>query len=150
LHTNDAPGAVSRLLDMGAEPFMLAASLNLCQAQRLVRRVCSRCKKPVKVPQTFLEKHADELPDDIGDEPRTYQGDGCKHCGGSGYKGRTAVVEMMPVTPELQEMIAEGASLAEIRKKARQQGMVTLMENGIRKAFEGVTSLEEVLRVTST
>jgi len=149
LHTNDAPGAISRMLDMGIEPFMLSASLNLCQAQRLVRRVCNRCKKPVKIPNTFLDKYRDAMPDDAGNVTHTYQGSGCKHCGGSGYKGRTSVVEMMPVSADLKEMIAEGSTIAEIRKRAREEGMTTLLENGIRKAFAGITTLEEVLRVTS-
>jgi len=149
LHTNDAPGAVSRLLDMGIEPFMLAASLNLCQAQRLVRRVCGRCKKPVKIPQTVLDRYRDDLPEGTDKKARAYQGAGCKHCGGTGYKGRTSVVEMMPVSPELKEMIAEGATIADIRKKALEQGMITLLQNGLRKALAGITSLEEVIRVTS-
>ncbi len=149
LHTNDAPGAISRLIDMGAEPFMLSASLNLLEAQRLVRRICGRCKKPAKMPQTFLDRHRDEMPDDVEDATRAYQGEGCKHCNGSGYKGRTCVVEMMEVTPTLKEMIAAGATIADIGAKAREEGMITLMQNGLRKVLQGVTTLEEVVRVTS-
>ena len=149
LHTNDAPGAISRLIDMGAEPFMLSASLNLLEAQRLVRRICDRCKKPVKMPQTFLDRHRDEMPKDVDDVTRIYQGDGCKHCGGTGYKGRTCVVEMMVVTPAIKEMIAGGSTVADIGAKARGEGMITLMENGPRKALAGVTTLEEIMRVTS-
>ncbi|MFO7897804.1 MAG: GspE/PulE family protein [Planctomycetota bacterium] len=149
LHTNDAPGAVSRLLDMGVEPFMLSASLNLAQAQRLVRRVCQRCKKPVKIPQTFLDKHADELPEGSENAQHTYQGEGCEQCNGTGYKGRTCVAEMMPVTPTVKAMIAEGANISDLRDKARQEGMATLFECGLRKAFAGITSLEEIIRVTS-
>jgi type IV pilus assembly protein PilB len=150
LHTNNAPGAVSRLIDMGVEPFLLAASLNLAQAQRLVRKICEKCKKPVKVPQEFLDKYRDVLPQDLGPLSRTYHGEGCEACGGTGYRGRTCVVEMMPVTPALKEIIARNATLAEITAAARQQGMISLLENGLRKAFAGVTALEEVLRVTAT
>ena len=149
LHTNDAPGAISRLLDMGIEPFMLAASMNLCQAQRLVRKVCPRCKKAVKIPQTFIDKYREDLPPGSEKSTHTYAGTGCKHCNGNGYKGRTSVVEMMPVTPTLKDMIADGATIAQIRKKALEEGMITLMQNGIRKAYAGITTLEEVLRATS-
>ncbi len=149
LHTNDAPGAVSRLLDMGVEPFMLSASLNLAQAQRLVRRVCDRCKKPVKIPQTVLDKYGDEFPEDARDARYTYQGEGCEHCGNTGYKGRTCVAELMPVRPDIKAMIADGANIAELRARAREQGMTTLFQCGIRKALAGVTTLEEVVRVTS-
>ena len=150
LHTNDAPGAVSRLLDMGVEPFLLSASLNLCQAQRLVRKICEKCKKPVKVPRELLERYRDSLPQDLLNLSRTYRGEGCKNCNGTGYRGRTCVVEMMPVTPELKDMIARHATIAEIKQKAKEEGMISLLENGLRKAFTGVTTLEEVLRVTST
>ena len=150
LHTNDAPGAISRLIDMGIEPFMLAASLNLCEAQRLVRRVCNRCKKAVKIPQTVLDKYQHMFPEDCDNKTYMYQGSGCKQCNGSGYKGRTCVVEMMAVTPELKELIAEGKTIAVIREQARKDGMTTLFENGLRKALAGVTTLEEVIRVTSS
>jgi type IV pilus assembly protein PilB len=149
LHTNDAPGAISRLLDMGIEPFMLAASMNLCEAQRLIRRVCPRCKKPVKIPQGFLDRHQADLPPGSEKVTHSYTGEGCKHCNGTGYKGRTSVVEMMPVTPTLKEMIADGATIAQIKKKAIEEGMITLLQNGIRKAFAGITTIEEVLRVSS-
>jgi len=149
LHTNNAPGAISRLLDMGTEPFLLAASLNLCQAQRLVRKVCEQCKRPTKVPERFLDKYRDSLPKDLGSSPRVYKGQGCEKCGGSGYKGRTCVVEMMPVTSDVSDLIASGATIADISKRAREEGMITLLENGLRKAFAGITSLEEVLRVTA-
>ena len=149
LHTNDAPGAISRLIDMGAEPFMLSASLNLLEAQRLVRRICDRCKKPAKMPQTFLDRHRDDMPDDVTDPTRVYQGEGCKHCNGSGYKGRTCVVEIMEVSPAIKEMIAAGSMIAEITARAREEGMITLMQNGLRKVLAGITTLEEVMRVAS-
>jgi len=150
LHTNDAPGAISRLIDMGAEPFMLSASLNLLEAQRLVRRICDRCKKPAKMPQTFLDRHRHEMPDDAADLTHIYQGEGCKHCNGTGYKGRTCVVEIMEITAAIKEMIAGGSTIADIAAKAREEGMITLIQNGIRKVLAGVTTLEEVMRVTST
>jgi type IV pilus assembly protein PilB len=149
LHTNDAPGAVSRLLDMGIEPFMLAASLNLCQAQRLVRRLCAQCKKAAKVPQTFFERNRRHLPPNVTEHTPMYVADGCQHCNGSGYKGRTSVVEMMPVTESLKQLIADGANLAQIKKEAAEEGMITLYENGLKKVYQGLTSLEEVLRTTT-
>jgi len=103
----------------------------------------------VKMPQTFLDRHRDEMPKDVDDVTRIYQGEGCKHCGGTGYKGRTCVVEMMVVTPTIKEMIAGGSTVADIGAKARGEGMITLMENGLRKALAGVTTLEEIMRVTS-
>lgn len=149
LHTNDAPGAISRLLDMGLEPFMLAASMNLCEAQRLVRKICPKCKKAVKIPQTFLNRYKNELPPELANATHTYAGAGCGNCNNTGYKGRTCVVEIMVVTPTIKDMISEGATIAAVRQKAIEEGMITLLQNGIRKAFNGVTTLEEVLRVTS-
>ena len=150
LHTNDAPGAISRLVDMGLEPFMLAASLNLCQAQRLVRKLCPKCKKPFTVPKQFRERYKEHMPkgDDI-DLSTAYKGEGCDKCSGKGYKGRTSVVEMMPVTDTLKDIIAEGATIAKIRNTALDEGMITLIQNGLKKVYAGTTTIEEVLRVTS-
>ena len=150
LHTNDAPGAISRLIDMGIEPFMLAASLNLCQAQRLVRKLCPQCKKPVKVPAQFIERYKEHMPkgDDI-DVTMAHKNEGCDKCGGKGYKGRTSVGEMMPVTATLKDVIAEGATIAKIRETALGEGMITLIQNGLKKVYAGLTTIEEVLRVTS-
>jgi type IV pilus assembly protein PilB len=150
LHTNDAPGAVSRLLDMGIEPFMLAASLNLCQAQRLVRRLCPQCKKATKVPKTFYDRNHDNLPPNVTEHTPMYIAEGCQHCNGMGYKGRTSVVEMMPVTEDLKQMIADGGNLAQIKKLARTEGMISLFQNGVKKVYQGTTSLEEVLRATTS
>ena len=146
LHTNDAPSSIHRLINMGVEPFMISASILMIQAQRLVRKVCPRCREE--------EEKTEELLKILGYGEEKYEGvkfakgKGCDHCNGTGYKGRSAIYEMMVITEELKELIAEGATTLEIAKKAREQGMKTLRESGMERAVEGVTSLEEVLRVT--
>jgi type IV pilus assembly protein PilB len=150
LHTNDAPSAISRLIDMGVEPFLLSASLNLAQAQRLVRKICENCKKPIKPPHDLLDRYHDHLPEGIGQDSHVYHGTGCEACSDTGYRGRTCVVEMMPVTPEIKALIADRKPIATIIATAREQGMISLLGNGLRKAFNGITTIEEVLRVTST
>ncbi len=146
LHTNDAPSAITRLMNMGIEPFLVATSLNLVCAQRLVRRVCRECREPVALPQAALV--------DAGfspEEARTVQlvrGRGCLACRRSGYRGRTGLFEVMEITPELREMILVGASALELKRKALESGMVTLRQSGLRKVAAGVTTLEEVLRET--
>ena len=146
LHTNDAPSTINRLMNMGIEPFLVASSLNLVCAQRLVRRVCSNCKVPEDVPLPALEQ--------IGftpEEARTikpYKGYGCEKCNKTGYKGRVGLYEVMEITDELRELILVGASALELRRKAVEEGMVTLRGSGLRKISAGVTSIEEVLRET--
>jgi type IV pilus assembly protein PilB len=146
LHTNDAPSTINRLMNMGIEPFLVASSLNLVCAQRLVRRVCTNCKVVDDVPSKALEQ--------IGfsaDEARTvkaYKGAGCEKCNKTGYKGRVGLYEVMEITDELRELILVGASALELRRKAVEEGMITLRGSGLRKISAGMTSIEEVLRET--
>lgn len=143
LHTNDAPGAVTRMIDMGVEPFLVASSTVIVAAQRLVRRICARCAEPVDADADTLKRLGME-----SGQATFYRGAGCKRCGDSGYKGRMAVLEVMVVTPEIQSLIVESKSTPEIRDVARQQGMRSLRENALTLALQGLTTLEEVLTVT--
>jgi type IV pilus assembly protein PilB len=143
LHTNDAPNTVTRLLDMGVEPFLVASSLNLVVAQRLIRTICPKCKGRVEAPaELFREFDLDPA------AVALYGGAGCPECNFSGYRGRIAIYEVLPFRDALKELIFERCSAADIRKKARTLGMMTLRETGINKAVAGVTTLEEVLRIT--
>jgi type IV pilus assembly protein PilB len=143
LHTNDASNTVSRLLDMGIEPFLVASSINLVVAQRLVRRLCPNCKKEVEASTDFLNQLNLNLSGQKLSEPG-----GCPACNFSGFKGRIAIYEVLPFFEQLKELIFERASAAEIKRAARAHGMKTLRESGITKMLEGVTTLEEVLKVT--
>src|SRR5215207_6744912 len=140
LHTNDAPSTISRLMNMGIEPFLVATSVNLIQAQRLIRRICKDCKADHHVPVEalveigFSKEEAAQL--------KTYRGTGCPKCNNTGYKGRVGLYEVMEVTDEI------GASALELRKRAIEDGMITLRESGLHKIRNGVTTLEEVVRET--
>ncbi len=146
LHTNDAPATISRLLNMGVEPFLITASVNLVLAQRLARKVCQDCKKPLDVePQSLRDMgFSEEMMKDLV----IYKGTGCGNCNGTGYKGRIALYEVMRFQDELKEMVLQGASSAELKVAAARLGMNTLRMSGIKKISEGVTTPEEVLRVT--
>jgi type II secretory ATPase GspE/PulE/Tfp pilus assembly ATPase PilB-like protein len=144
LHTNDSAGAITRLIDMGIEPFLIASSLESVLAQRLIRRICPECKRPVELDAEMLATLAA-----FGADPGTagyYRGAGCDACRGTGYRGRLALFELLIMTPELREMVVAKESSAEI-KTAAVKSMVTLREDGLRKAAAGVTTMEEVLRV---
>jgi type IV pilus assembly protein PilB len=146
LHTNDAPSTISRLMNMGIEPFLVATSVNLICAQRLVRRVCVGCKEQLPMPQEALID-AGYTPE----EARTVQvfhGIGCATCNNSGYKGRVGLYEVMEITDELKELVLVGASAMELKKKAIEQGMITLRRSGLTKVKTGQASMEEVLRET--
>ncbi len=146
LHTNDAPSTISRLMNMGIEPFLVATSVNLICAQRLVRRVCVGCKEQLPMPQEAL-LDAGYTPE----EARTVQvfhGTGCATCNNSGYKGRVGLYEVMEITDELKELVLVGASAMELKKKAIEQGMITLRRSGLTKVKTGQASMEEVLRET--
>ncbi len=147
LHTNDAPSTISRLLNMGAEPFLVANSVNLICAQRLVRVICSECKEEVEVPAEALTTLG--VPEDELGSFKTYQGVGCGNCGETGYKGRTGLFEVMEVTPAIQEVILSGESTNEIRRTAVTEGMLTLREVGVAKLKAGITTVDEVLRETA-
>jgi type IV pilus assembly protein PilB len=146
LHTNDAPSTVSRLMNMGIEPFLVATSVNLICAQRLVRRICSNCKEELEVPEQALID-AGYTPEEVK-TVKIYHGKGCTTCNKGGYKGRTGLYEVMEVTDELRELILVGASALELKKKAVELGMITLRRSGLTKIAAGLTTMEEVLRET--
>ncbi|RKZ19402.1 type IV-A pilus assembly ATPase PilB [bacterium] len=148
IHTNDAPSTVNRLIDMGIEPFLVASSLNLIQAQRLMRKVCPKCKEPYE-PEEKLLREAGIDPEMLKGGTLYKRGKGCQLCGFTGYKGRIAVTEVMPITPQLRDMILRGATSDELRETARKEGMRTLREDAIIKLKKGITTVEEVLRVTA-
>jgi type IV pilus assembly protein PilB len=147
LHTNDAPSTITRLLNMGVEPFLVTASVQLVQAQRLVRKICSACKQPTETSRDELK--ALGAKDEEVDTAACYRGVGCQVCGGSGYKGRVALYEVMPFKDALKELVLQGAAAVEIKAEAIRQGMRTLRMSGIRKICEGVTSVDEVARITA-
>ncbi len=146
LHTNDAPSSISRLLNMGIEPFLVSASVVMIGAQRLARKICTGCKEEEKFPESALIKLG--FSEEDAKSTKCYKGKGCPVCNGSGYKGRIALYEVMPVGPEIKEMVLEGASADELKKTAIRLGMKTLRMSGLTKVTEGVTSIEEVMRVT--
>ena len=146
LHTNDAPSTISRLMNMGIEPFLVATSVNLICAQRLVRRICVNCKEELEVPQQALID-AGYTPEEAK-TTKIYHGKGCSTCNKGGYKGRTGLYEVMEINDELRELILVGASALELKKKAMEQGMLTLRRSGLVKAALGHTTMEEVLRET--
>jgi type IV pilus assembly protein PilB len=146
LHTNDAPSTVNRLMNMGIEPFLVASSVHLICAQRLVRRVCQNCKEELPLPPAALAQ-AGFSPADA-QTVTAYKGIGCDRCNLTGYKGRIGLYEVLEVTEELRELILVGASGLELRRKAIDEGMITLRASGLRKVKEGVTTLEEVVRET--
>ena len=146
LHTNDAPSTISRLMNMGIEPFLVATSVNLIQAQRLIRRICKDCKKEHPTPVEALVEIG--FTPDESQTIKTYKGNGCPTCNETGYKGRIGLYEVMEITEEIRELILIGASAIELRKKAIDDGMITLRESGLQKIRAGVTTIEEVLRET--
>ena len=146
LHTNDAPSSINRLMNMGIEPFLVATSVHMIVAQRLVRRVCTFCKEPVEVPPAalveagFSEREARTL--------KLFRGKGCERCNNTGYKGRTGLYEVMSIDDEIREMILSGASAIELRNKAIEHGMLSLRGSGLEKIRNGMTSIDEVVRET--
>ena len=143
LHTNDAPSTINRMLNMGVEPFLVTSSVNLIVAQRLARVICPNCKEPVETaPETLRELDA------TGEPFVCYRGSGCAQCGGTGYRGRIALYEVMPLWEELRELVLAGASASDIKRAAVSNGMQTLRQSGLAKVREGMTTLEEVMRVT--
>jgi type IV pilus assembly protein PilB len=146
LHTNDAPSTISRMVNMGIEPFLVATSVNIIQAQRLIRRICKDCKEEISTLAEALVEigfSAEEAP-----TIKTYKGRGCETCNGTGFKGRVGLYEVMEITDELRELIIIGASAIELRKKAVELGMITLRKSGLYKIREGITTIEEVVKET--
>ncbi|HEU4834136.1 MAG TPA: type IV-A pilus assembly ATPase PilB [Pyrinomonadaceae bacterium] len=146
LHTNDAPSTISRLMNMGIEPFLVATSVNLIQAQRLIRRICKDCKQEHPMPVEALIEVG--FTTEETKSMKTFKGKGCATCNNTGYKGRIGLYEVMEITDELRELILIGASALELRKKAIDDGMITLRESGLHKIRAGVTTIEEVVRET--
>ncbi|MEE9180728.1 MAG: type IV-A pilus assembly ATPase PilB [Vicinamibacteria bacterium] len=146
LHTNDAPSTINRLMNMGIEPFLVATSVHLICAQRLVRRICKECRGPMEVPPQALI--------DVGFEPdeaknaTIFKGQGCTTCNNTGYKGRVGLYEVLECTDEIRQMILEGASAMEIKKQAIEDGMLTLRRSGLQKIADGQTTIDEVVRET--
>jgi len=147
LHTNDAPSAVTRLVDMGVEPFLIAASVIGVLAQRLARRICPNCKESYKPPAEALARVGFRTTDE---EVMFYRGRGCEHCNHSGYHGRTGIFELMSMNDEIRELVVNRAPLADVNEAAIANGMVTLRQDGFRKVVDGVTTIEEVMRVIFT
>ncbi len=146
LHTNDTATTISRLADMGVAPYLVASSLNLVEAQRLVRRVCEKCKEPITIPyEEFIKLGVD--PKYMRDG-KYYKGAGCPHCNFTGYKGRVGIYEVMPITPTIRRMIVEGASADELRAQAIKEGMITLRQDALMKLKAGITTIEEITRET--
>ncbi len=146
LHTNDAPGAVTRLIDMGVEPFMISASLEGVLGQRLIRKVCKQCSTPYEPTEAVL-KQLGLSPHEIGDKS-FYYGSGCPACNNTGYRGRKGIYELLDVTEPIRELINQRAPGVVLKQKAIELGMSTLREDGLRCIFEGETSIEEVLKYT--
>jgi type II secretory ATPase GspE/PulE/Tfp pilus assembly ATPase PilB-like protein len=141
LHTNDALAAINRLVDMGAERFLLASALRLVEAQRLVRRLCEKCKESYRLDaDTAAKWHLDP-------QKEYFRPKGCELCRQSGYKGRVGLFEVVRVTPKLRDLIAEGKALPELRAESRKAGMMLLADAGLEKVKAGVTSMEEALSV---
>ena len=151
LHTNSAASTPMRLIEMGLEPFLVTSSLSGVLAQRLARRLCMHCKEPYEPTEADIVA-AGWTPDEVdaeGDIPQVYRAVGCSACANTGYRGRKALAELMPMSEEIERMIIEGGSVDEIHRLAVAQGMITLRQSGLRKAIEGETTLEEVLRVVA-
>jgi type IV pilus assembly protein PilB len=146
LHTNDAPSTISRLMNMGIEPFLVATSVNLICAQRLVRRICVGCKEPLQIQASALTEAGYTAEE--ATKTTVQHGKGCATCNNTGYKGRVGLYEVMEINDELRELILVGASALEIKKKALEQGMITLRRSGLQKVAAGLTTMEEVLRET--
>jgi type IV pilus assembly protein PilB len=146
LHTNDAVGAIPRLLDMGLEPYLLTSALLGVVAQRLVRTICPHCKTEVDNAKDLMRQFDFNV---IGRDIKLYQGRGCDRCRKTGYLGRTAIFEILRMTPAIHDPVLARVDANKIREVARGEGMVTLVEDGLKKALQGSTTLDEVLRVAS-
>jgi type IV pilus assembly protein PilB len=147
LHTNDAPSTITRMIDMGLEPFNVASAVNLIVAQRLLRRVCKQCKREHKY--TDAELGALGFTAAQAEGITFYKGEGCDACSGTGYKGRQGIYEVMPLSPAIRRVILKGGSAADIQEQALKEGMLTLRMDGIEKVRKGITTLEEVVKETA-
>jgi type IV pilus assembly protein PilB len=146
LHTNDAPSTISRLMNMGIEPFLVATSVNVIAAQRLIRKVCQSCKEEIETPIQALLSVG--FPESEAHSLKLVKGRGCDKCTNSGYKGRLGLFEVMDITEDMRELILSGATAIELRRKAVEEGMITLRQSGLQKIREGLTTIDEVVRET--
>ena len=146
LHTNDAPGAVTRLIDMGVEPFLISSTLVGVLAQRLIRRVCSSCRTEY-VPDDKVLQLMGLTREDVG-ERKFWYGKGCEYCNNTGYKGRAGLFELLRITPAVQQMINKRLPTGAIRQKAVEEGMASMRQHGVRCILDGLTTPEEVLKYT--
>jgi type IV pilus assembly protein PilB len=144
LHTNDAPSAINRLLNMGVEPFLISSSLLMTMAQRLVRKICSHCRERIEITEKVREVFQEEMEENLS----LYHGRGCEECSNTGYRGRIGIYEVMPLNDAIRELVLKRASAGEIKKLAISQGMRTLRKSAILKCKQGITTVEEVVRVT--
>ncbi|NQU44880.1 Flp pilus assembly complex ATPase component TadA, partial [bacterium] len=143
LHTNDAPSTVTRMVNMGVEPFLITASLNLVVAQRLVRRICKHCGEKYAPPEEILTSLGITDPNVLFN-----RGEGCADCSGTGYRGRVALYELLTVTETIRDRVMDGATSTQLKRVAIEEGMKTLRSSGIQKIQDGVTTLEEVMSTT--
>jgi len=145
LHTNDAPSSITRLVNIGIEPYLISAAVNMVLAQRLVRRICENCKTPVtKIKENarrYLQKHGVEV-------GQLYMGVGCEKCRQTGYKGRLGIYELLVLDEQMRDLISRSCSLGELRRAAKATGARDLREDGLQKLAAGMTTLEEIMRVT--
>jgi type IV pilus assembly protein PilB len=146
MHTNDAPGSITRLVEMGIEPFLVASSVRCVVAQRLARVLCTSCKRPVTVEANVLAQAGFH----VGHDVEVFEPGGCTRCGGNGYRGRIGIYEIMPVSDAIRDLALHSASADQIMETARAEGMRTLREDGFEKVRQGVTSIEEMMRVLGT
>jgi type IV pilus assembly protein PilB len=146
LHTNDAPSTISRLMNMGIEPFLVATSVHLIQAQRLIRRICRDCKEEMQLPRKALLDLG--YTEEEAETTKVYKGRGCPTCNNSGYKGRTALIEVMEMSDQLREMVLMGANAVELKRQSLEEGMITLRRSGLIKISKGITTIDEVVRET--
>jgi type IV pilus assembly protein PilB len=146
LHTNDAPSTLTRLLNMGVDGFLVASSVNVIVAQRLVRKMCPFCRREIEPDREMLSRLGMSAEDMV--DATIYEPVGCSECNESGYKGRCGVYEVLEMTSEMQELVLEGRSVLEIRNLAIEQGMMTLRDSALYKLKHGITSVQEVMRVT--
>ena len=147
LHTNDAPSSITRLVDIGIESYLISAAVNGALAQRLLRRICENCKEPLtKIPEStavYLENHTDQT-------GQLYCGTGCEVCHNTGYKGRIGIYELLMLNEELRDIITHNPSLGDLKATAKRQGMKSLRDDGLQKAFQGLTTVEELIRITES
>jgi type IV pilus assembly protein PilB len=146
LHTNDAPSTINRLMNMGIEPFLVSTSVNLICAQRLVRKICKECREEIQMPTQALVDIG--FPLDEAQRVKLYKGRGCATCNNTGYRGRVGLFEVMEMSEDIRELILSGASAMELRRKAIEEGMISLRASGMQKVREGLTTVEEVVRET--